>query len=286
MTSPPGVKPERNGSREKMWRCVMSVGPGKIPETIPSEGLGSLRGCLVDGDAEQRQLERRVRRRALAISIVLQTAALTVLVLVPLFAKTERIAMKDFVPMPPYGHPGSPERGHNRQTNGQTTTTVRRIDYQSLNNNLHPLRHGGEPAVDPGVFDPGGNQLPVGPGCTGCVDIGTNPKGPIPPQQENEIRTNSKVVHVTQIDPAMLIHRVEPVYPPLAKQTHREGRVELRAIIGTDGTIQSLQVVSGDPLFLMSAREAVQQWRYKPTYLNGQPVEIDTFITVVYIMQH
>src|SRR5713226_4415646 len=98
----------------------MSAGPGKIPETIvetiPSEGLGSLRGCLVEGDAEQRQRERRVRRRGLAISIVLQTAALTVLVLVPLFAKTERIAMKDFVPMPPYGRPSNPARGNAKPT--------------------------------------------------------------------------------------------------------------------------------------------------------------------------
>jgi len=84
----------------------------------------------------------------------------------------------------------------------------------------------------------------------------------------------------------MLIHRVEPIYPFLPKQIHREGRVELRAIIGTDGTIQSLQVVSGDPMFLSSAIEAVQQWRYRPTILNGQPVEIDTYITVVYTMQH
>jgi protein TonB len=91
---------------------------------------------------------------------------------------------------------------------------------------------------------------------------------------------------VTTLDPAMLIHRVEPVYPPLARQIHREGRVELRAIIGTDGTIQSLQVVTGDPMFLNSAIEAVQQWRYRPTILNGQPVEIDTYITVVYTMQH
>jgi protein TonB len=90
---------------------------------------------------------------------------------------------------------------------------------------------------------------------------------------------------VTTLDPAMLIHRVEPIYPPLARQIHREGRVELRAIIGTDGTIQSLQVISGDPMFLNSAIEAVQQWRYRPTILNGQPVEIDTYITVVYTMQ-
>jgi periplasmic protein TonB len=69
-------------------------------------------------------------------------------------------------------------------------------------------------------------------------------------------------------------------------QTHREGRVELRARIGTDGTIQSLEIVGGDPMFYLSAREAVSQWHYKPLILNGQPVEIDTHITVIYTMQH
>ena len=67
---------------------------------------------------------------------------------------------------------------------------------------------------------------------------------------------------------------------------HRVGHVELRAIIGTDGTIQSLQIVVGDPLFDQSAVEAVRQWRYRPTVLNGQRVEIDTYITVIYTMQH
>ena len=84
----------------------------------------------------------------------------------------------------------------------------------------------------------------------------------------------------------MLIHRVEPVYPPLARQTHREGHVELHAIISTDGTIQSLQIVSGDALFLQSAVDAVRQWRYRATVLNGQPVEIETYITVIYTLQH
>jgi len=76
------------------------------------------------------------------------------------------------------------------------------------------------------------------------------------------------------------------VYPPLAIHIHKEGQVELRAIIGTDGAIRSLQIVSGDPLFYISAREAVEQWRYKPTILNGQPVEIDTYITVIYTTEH
>jgi TonB family protein len=90
---------------------------------------------------------------------------------------------------------------------------------------------------------------------------------------------------MTRLDPAMLTHRVEPVYPTLAKQLGRSGRVELKAVIATDGTIQSLQVASGDPLFYQSAMDAVRQWRYTPTVLNGQPVEIDTYISVIYTMQ-
>jgi protein TonB len=99
-----------------------------------------------------------------------------------------------------------------------------------------------------------------------------------PPRQK-------KPLVVGHIDPALLTHRVEPVFPALARQLHRTGRVELRAIIGTDGSVQSLQVVSGDPLFINSAREAVLQWRYKPTYLNGEPMEVDTYITVIYTLQ-
>jgi TonB family protein len=117
--------------------------------------------------------------------------------------------------------------------------------------------------------------------CSGCINM----PGPVDPrsrQTQEELTVPKKRLQVTHLDPAMLIHRVEPVYPPLAKQTGRSGRVELRAIIATDGTIQSLQVVSGDSLFLQSALQAVQQWRYKPTILNDHAVEIDTFITVVY----
>lgn len=84
----------------------------------------------------------------------------------------------------------------------------------------------------------------------------------------------------------MLVRRVEPMYPVLARQTRREGRVELHAIIGTDGTIQSLQVLSGDVMFIQSAKDAVLQWHYKPTILNGQPVQVDTTITVVYTLAH
>jgi protein TonB len=80
----------------------------------------------------------------------------------------------------------------------------------------------------------------------------------------------------------MLIHRVEPIYPTLPRQTGREGRVELHAIIATDGAVRSLQFLEGDAMFYQSALDAVRQWRYKPTFLNGRAVEVDTHITVLY----
>jgi TonB family protein len=85
---------------------------------------------------------------------------------------------------------------------------------------------------------------------------------------------------------AQLITRVEPRYPPFAIQIRREGRVELHAIISTAGTIESLEVISGDPFFIESAITAVREWRYRPTILNGRPIEVDTRITVIYTLSH
>lgn len=78
----------------------------------------------------------------------------------------------------------------------------------------------------------------------------------------------------------LLIRKVQPVYPPLAKQARISGAVVLQAVIGKDGTIQNLKAVSGHPMLIPSALDAVRQWKYKPYYLNGEPVEVDTQVTV------
>jgi periplasmic protein TonB len=264
----------------------MSLEPGKVSEEDSETGLGSLRGCLVEGDAEQRRGERRVRRRALIISIALQSAALTLLVLIPLFGKTERIATKNFVPMPPYGHVSSRPRGNARPTTSRPIPSDSRFIFHPPTNRPDLRPAGEQTSSDSPDIGPTSEQQQDGRSCAWCVDIGSKNNGPRPPQPATETHARPQILRVTNLDPAMLIHRVEPVYPALARQIHKEGRVELRAIIGTDGTIQSLQIVTGDPLFDLSAKEAVQQWRYRPTILNGQPVEIDTYITVVYTMQH
>ena len=90
-----------------------------------------------------------------------------------------------------------------------------------------------------------------------------------------------KRVRVSQgVSQGLLTHKVEPQYPPLAKQAHIQGAVVLHAVIGKDGHVQGLQVVSGHPMLSAAAINAVKQWQYKPYMLNGEPVEIDTTITV------
>ena len=260
----------------------MSLEPQNVPEDVPEEGLGSLCGCLVEGDAGQRSRERRVRRRALAISIVLQCAVLAALILLPLFGKPQRIAYAYATPVPPY----SPYRNATHNSGAPRPHP---------NGPQDPCRFCAPTNIPPTIVtrdssSPAGPPEGIGDSILGAIDglipLSDSRQRVLTPPNTERQATRPQVVRMTHLDPAMLIHRVEPVYPPLAKQTHREGRVELRAIIGTDGTVRSLEIVAGDPLLERSAVEAVQQWRYKPTILNGQAVEIDTYITVIYTMQH
>jgi protein TonB len=81
-----------------------------------------------------------------------------------------------------------------------------------------------------------------------------------------------------------LITKITPVYPPEAKAARVQGLVRFNATIGPDGHVQNLNVVSGPPLLVNSAVDAVRQWVYKPTLLNGQPVTVVTVVDVNYTL--
>jgi protein TonB len=81
-----------------------------------------------------------------------------------------------------------------------------------------------------------------------------------------------------------LIYRVQPLYPPLARQARIEGPVQLRAIISKAGAIERLTLESGHPMLAGSAIDAVRKWRYRPYMLNDEPVEIETEITVNFVL--
>jgi len=244
------------------------------------EEFGALGGCFVEGDPEQRRREKKTKRRALALSVSLQIVALAAVILLPLLGKAERISLAIATPIPPY----SPYKSHaERAVQQRSTTTQRSTDFSRFRGipmtiATHDNRTGTNTADVPSDLD---GLQPSGE--SGLVPMIDPRRGPAPPPPTDN---RPRIVHFTILDPAMLIRRIEPLYPAIARQTRREGRVELHAIIGTDGTVQSLQVLSGDVMFVQSAKEAVLRWRYKPTILNGQPVEVDTTISVIYTLAH
>lgn len=113
--------------------------------------------------------------------------------------------------------------------------------------------------------------------------VGLSPTFSPPPLAPKEVPKAKVVQRITvggNVQQALLINQPRPSYPPLAKQARISGSVRFTAIIGRDGTIQNLNLVSGHPLLVSVAQEAVKQWRYKPTLLNGEPVEVVTQIEV------
>jgi protein TonB len=264
----------RSTREKKLERCVMSV-----EEIKKSAGqIGTLDSCLIEGDSEQKARERKTKRRALVISIALQSLAILALVLVPLLGHTEKISLSTVTPMPPYyHHPVRPVVEHTTvrqpiRTGFYQPTTISHVIVThdpSINNNPPP----------PGIIDMGEVNRPGD--VTGLIPVeGTGPAQPDDPNRNQKKR----LVRGGDVQQAMLIRRVEPSYPPLMRSIRRSGKVEIRAIISVDGTIESLQVISGDPGFHQSALQAVGQWRYRPTILNGQPVEVETIVTVVYTL--
>jgi periplasmic protein TonB len=80
----------------------------------------------------------------------------------------------------------------------------------------------------------------------------------------------------------MVLQRIVPRYPPIALASRTQGTVVLQAVISKTGTIENLRVISGSPLLQRAAIDAVSQWRYRPYLLNGQPVDVETTINVVF----
>lgn len=117
-------------------------------------------------------------------------------------------------------------------------------------------------------------------GIIGSVPSAAPPPPPPPKKEEVKPATPQRIKVGGNVQSAKLVRQPRPVYPPLAKQARISGVVKLSAIISKDGTIQHLEVISGHPLLVPSALEAVKQWVYQPTLLNGEPVEVQTQIDV------
>lgn len=243
---------------------------------------------LVDGDSARVDRFRRLRRKAVLFSVVVEAMVLAALLLAPLASPESLTRRHQWTPIPPFGRashvsvrPVPPHGDYGP-----------RRPFPIISPYQHPMIHGPIPRPDD---SPGENSDPnpgVGPGegqpgdRDGVLFGNNSPissRPPEPPKPAEHVVT--RVTRSEGVQLALLINRVVPAYPPLPRQARIEGEVKLHAIIGTDGTIRSLEVESGHPLLVQAALDAVRQWRYRPALLSGRPVEVETFITVIFHLQ-
>ena len=97
----------------------------------------------------------------------------------------------------------------------------------------------------------------------------------------NAQKAAQQTLRISQgVSQGLIVKKVQPIYPAQARQMRLEGKIELQANISQSGSISSVKQLSGDPILGRAAMDAVRQWKYKPYYLNGEPVEVETQITV------
>jgi protein TonB len=139
----------------------------------------------------------------------------------------------------------------------------------------------GSQVTPPNIGEFGGDSNGVP---SGAINDGVAYLPEAPPPRPTALKPKPNAQSVIRVGgvvaAANLIYKVQPVYPQMAQTIRVQGRVEFRAVISKAGTIENLELISGHPLLVSAAREAVLQWRYRPTLLNGEPVEVITDIVV------
>ncbi len=249
-------------------------------------GLGQ---CMLDCDAEATSQSRRQRARSFVVSVLMQALLVTALLVAPLLA-AGKIPLKAIFVTPPPPYHGRPVPQSTPQAEPRSNQA-----QQQRPRNLDP-RTVAPPRIprEVRIFDDRDNP-PVGPATPGNNEpgvpwgvprIGESPIGRIPtvappaPAAPRETR----ITRGGWVQEALLTHRVDPVYPPLCKQIRVQGEVKLHAIVGRDGAVRELEFQSGHACFIQNTMQAVGQWRYRPTLLNGEPVEVETTITIIFTL--
>ena len=223
------------------------------------------------------------RGRTTALAIVLEIGAIIVMVLIPLIfteALPKQQLMTFLVAPPPPPPPPPPAAAPVRvvkqvQTdiiNGQLRTPTK------IPQKVQMIKEDEAPPpvmASAGVF--GGVPGGVPGGQMGGVIGGIISSTPV---AVPKVATPQRVRVSQGVSQGLLVKRVQPAYPPLARQARIQGTVVLHAVISKDGSIENLQLVSGHPMLAPAAIDAVKQWKYKPYLLNGEPVEVETEVLV------
>ena len=219
--------------------------------------------------------------RWMVATLLLNSSVLVVLILVPLFYPEalphEALSiLLTAPPPPPQAMPQQPEK------KVQTFHGAPQMDAGTL---IAPRRipegiarfQGTEETPGGGTF--GIEGLPGALPSAGDVFRGQR-SVQVAPAKQGPVRVSSLV------EAGLLVHKILPVYPPIAVAARMEGAVVLQATISKSGTIENLRVVSGPAMLQQAAMDAVKQWRYRPFLLNGEPVEVETTVNVIFAMSH
>lgn len=223
------------------------------------------------------------RGRTSAVAFIIEAAIVGVMILIPLIftEALPRTQLMTFLVAPPPPPPPPPPAAapvhvvHQVQTdmiNGQLRTPTKIPQkVQMIKEDEAPPPMNATAGVVGGV--PGG--IPGGQmgGVIGGIISATPTVAP-------KIATPTRVRVSSGVVSGLLLRKVNPTYPPLARQARIQGVVILQAQISKTGDIENLQLISGHPMLAPAAIEAVKQWKYKPYLLNGEPVEVDTQVQV------
>jgi periplasmic protein TonB len=257
-----------------------------------AEKPGWLNECLIDGDPTAIRSARRARRKAVSVSLALQTGLLATALIVPLFAHVAVPRPGILTPIPPYARgtaePQRPQQKHQQQSHPggsrkdspkitqppRVPTTIAETLDSSFRIEEVPIMGPEDPkGIPKGIIDSFAPSNPAS-------------RQPMTAPPEHAVPKVKPLPRSEILQQAMLVYRVEPKYPPLALQIRLEGTVRLHAIVGRDGVVRDLELLSGHALLAPAALEAVRQWRYRPTILNGEQVEVETYITVIFLLRH
>jgi len=215
-------------------------------------------------------------------SFAMQLLAVGLLLLVPLFYTQALPGLRSIlslsVPPPAPAPPPAAPHVHQQNAAPSNISEGRLITPATIPSQIAHL----DEANVPPPPDLSATGVEGGTGSSGARDGVLRSLGetvnPLPPPPKPAPSTRPpRVSHMME---GNLIRRVQPDYPLLAKQARIQGVVVLRAVIGRGGRIENLQVLSGHPMLVQAALEAVRQWRYRPYILNDEPVEVETQITI------
>jgi protein TonB len=217
---------------------------------------------------------------ATLISFTLQAMGIALLLLAPLIytggVPHMDLHRPDFIPLPPVGSQASPPSRASAAADSNYSHGILVVPPSIPAHVAVVDDHGSAPVTsDPGIGVPFGTGL-VGRNNAVINSIGDTAQAFVPKPPPAVARPP----RVSAMMEGYLIHKVEPVYPVLARAARIQGAVELQAVISKDGHIERLLVLRGHPMLVKAAVEAVQQWRYRPYVLNGEPVEVETHVTV------